>query len=190
MTTIFKRVYSKVKPTVGSLYNRFFYGFLLGMDATETVIAKRDRMSERRHLKMITHKGKNVYCEKGFKVFSGHHNIFLGSNITLVNTLINAGNTIGRVTIDDNVFFGHGVSILARGHDYHFFNEKRHSVITEKPIHIKEGAWIASNAIILAGVTIGKHSVVAAGSVVTKDVPDYTIVGGNPAQIIKTIDHE
>jgi acetyltransferase-like isoleucine patch superfamily enzyme len=56
-----------------------------------------------------------------------------------------------------------------------------------KSIHIKKGAWIGAGAIILQGVTIGEFSVVAAGAVVTKDVPSYTIVAGVPAKIIKNI---
>ena len=161
--------------------------WLYGMDSTEIVIKKRDNLTEKQHLKLVTHKGSKVYSEKGFKIFSGHHNIFLGSNIYLVDALINAGNDSGKVTIDDYVFFGHGVCLLARGHDYNFFNEERHSKIIEKPIHLKEGSWIGSRSIILGGVTVGKHSVVAAGSVVVKDVPDYAVVGGNPANVIKFI---
>jgi acetyltransferase-like isoleucine patch superfamily enzyme len=58
-------------------------------------------------------------------------------------------------------------------------------VVDKKKIAVKDNAWIGFNSIILKGVTIGKGAVVAAGSVVTKDVPDYAIVGGNPAIIIK-----
>ena len=54
-------------------------------------------------------------------------------------------------------------------------------------IHIKKNAWIGANATILQGVTIGENAVVAAGTVVSKDVPDNTIVGGIPAKIIRTI---
>jgi len=133
----------------------------------------------------IVHKGSNVKYEKNFTIFSGHKNIFLGKDIHLVDALINAGDGKGKVTIEDYVFFGHGVKILARGHNYNVFDMQRQRDITEKPIHIKQGAWIASGAIILGGVTIGKHAVVAAGSVVTKDVPDYAVVGGNPAKFIK-----
>jgi len=57
----------------------------------------------------------------------------------------------------------------------------------KKSVHIKTGAWIGYGAIILQGVTIGRNSVVAAGAVVTKDVPDYTVVGGIPAKTIKII---
>ena len=134
---------------------------------------------------LIVNKGENIYFEKDFRVFTGHQNIYLGSNIYLVDTLINAGDDSGRVTIEDYVFFGHGVRLLARGHDYNFLDEQRQQVITEKPIHIKKGAWVSSGAIVLGGVTIGEHSVVAAGTIVTKDVPPFAIVAGNPAKIIR-----
>ncbi|RXK12280.1 galactoside O-acetyltransferase [Halarcobacter mediterraneus] len=133
----------------------------------------------------IIHKGSNIHYEEKFRVFTGHHNIFLGSNIYLVDTLINAGDSIGKVTIEDYVFFGHGVKILARAHNYKVYNEQRQQDITEKPIHIKKGAWIASGAIILGGVTIGTNAVVGAGSVVTKDIPNNAVVTGNPAKIVK-----
>ena len=138
----------------------------------------------------IVHRGENIHFEKYFSIFNGHENIFLGSNIFLVDTLINAGDEEGSVRIDDYVFFGHGVKILARGHDYHVSNKDRQEKIIEKPIHIKEGAWVSSGAIILGGVIIGKNAVVGAGSVVTKDVPDKGIVVGNPAKLIKYIDRE
>lgn len=134
---------------------------------------------------LIVNKGQNIHFEKDFRVFTGHQNIYLGSNIYLVDTLINAGDDSGRVTIEDYVFFGHGVRLLARGHDYNFLDEQRQQVITEKPIHIKKGAWVSSGAIVLGGVTIGEHSVVAAGTIVTKDVPPFAIVAGNPAKIIR-----
>lgn len=140
---------------------------------------------QNKDLQLIVHKGIDIFYEDGFKVFSGHENIFLGSNIYLVDTLINAGDIEGKVTIEDNVFFGHGVKLLARGHDYRVFDVARQRQITQKPIHIKQGAWVSSGAIVLGGVTIGKHAVVAAGSVVTKDVPDYAIFAGNPAKLIK-----
>jgi acetyltransferase-like isoleucine patch superfamily enzyme len=55
------------------------------------------------------------------------------------------------------------------------------------PIRIKRNAWIGANATVTQGVTIGENAVVAAGAVVTKDVPDNTVVGGIPAKVIKTV---
>lgn len=91
---------------------------------------------------------------------------------------------LGGITIDDNVLIAPKVSLLSEAHP--ISPENRHSLIP-KPIHIKRNAWIGASATILQGVTIGENSVVAAGSVVSKDVPDNTLVGGIPAKIIKTI---
>jgi acetyltransferase-like isoleucine patch superfamily enzyme len=91
---------------------------------------------------------------------------------------------LGGITIEDNVLIAPKVSLLTEGHPTAI--EDRHSLIP-KPIHIKKNAWIGANATILQGVTIGENAIVAAGSVVSKDVPDNTIVGGTPAKIIKEI---
>ncbi|QEM10527.1 acyltransferase [Mucilaginibacter rubeus] len=68
-----------------------------------------------------------------------------------------------------------------------FIENKNWSVVNTKPIKISSNAWIGMNCIILKGVTIGEGAIVGAGSVVTKDVPPWTIVGGNPAKVIKEI---
>lgn len=91
---------------------------------------------------------------------------------------------LGGITIEENVLIAPKVSLLTEGHPTSI--EDRHSLIP-KPILIKKNAWIGANATILQGVTIGENSVVAAGAVVSKDVPDNTIVGGIPAKILKTI---
>lgn len=91
---------------------------------------------------------------------------------------------LGGITIEDNVQIAPKVSLLSEGHPTS--PADRHSLIP-KPIHIKKNAWIGAGATILQGVTIGENAVVAAGSVVSKDVPDNTIVGGIPAKFIKAI---
>lgn len=90
----------------------------------------------------------------------------------------------GGITIEDRVFIAPKVSLLTEGHP--ISPENRHS-LTVAPIHIKKNAWIGANATIMQGVTIGENAIVAAGAVVTKDVPDHTAVGGVPAKIIKTL---
>lgn len=103
------------------------------------------------------------------------------------NVFINFGCTfldMGGITIDDNVMLAPNVNLLTEGHP--LSPEARQSLIPA-PIHIKKNAWIGANATILQGVTIGENSVVAAGAVVSKDVPDNTLVGGIPAKVIKTI---
>lgn len=136
----------------------------------------------------VVNKGDNLHFDEGFAIFNGARNIFIGSNVFLVDTLINAGDNEGEVHIEDFVFFGHGVKILARSHDYREIDKARQLAITEAKIVIKKGAWVASGVIILKGVTVGENSVVAAGSVVTRDVPRNSIAAGNPARVIKRIE--
>lgn len=91
---------------------------------------------------------------------------------------------LGGITIEDGVLIAPKVSLLTEGHS--ISPSERHGLVP-KSIHIKKNAWIGANATILQGVTIGENSVVAAGSVVSKDVPDNVVVGGTPAKIIKNI---
>jgi acetyltransferase-like isoleucine patch superfamily enzyme len=91
---------------------------------------------------------------------------------------------LGGITIEDDVLIAPRVSLLSEGHP--ISPEKRHALVPN-PIHIKKNAWIGAGATILPGVSIGVNSIVAAGAVVSKDVPDNTIVGGIPAKVIKQI---
>ena len=112
------------------------------------------------------------YCDNGCRVK-------LGKNIT-----INKGATFlsaGIIEIEDDVLIGPDVKIATVNHDL----VDRHHKFYFKKVVIKKNAWICMGAIICPGVTIGENSVVAAGAVVTKDVPDNVVVGGNPAKVIK-----
>ena len=93
------------------------------------------------------------------------------------------------VEIGNNVMFGPGVQLHVNNHvfDSRFLPISEQGYVEKGPIVIKDGAWIGANAIVLSGVTIGKNSVIAAGAIVSRDVPDYTIVGGVPAKFIKMI---
>jgi maltose O-acetyltransferase len=85
------------------------------------------------------------------------------------------------IEIGDNVAIGPEVTFFAAGHDY------RHIDLpdTADSIKICDNVWIGGRSVILQGVTVGEGAVIAAGSVVTKNVEPYTIVGGNPAKYIK-----
>lgn len=87
-----------------------------------------------------------------------------------------------RISIGDEVAIGENVTI--RDSDNHYLYRKGY--IQSKPIIIDDHVWIGMDSIVLKGVHIGKGSIVAAGSVVTKDVPEKCVVAGNPAKIIRT----
>lgn len=97
--------------------------------------------------------------------------------------------TIHKVTIEKDAFSGHDVMILTGGHNPNLFGEERKRIGGGGPITIREGAWIGSRAIIIGPVEIGKHAVIGAGAVVVKDVPEYALMVGNPAQIKKFYKH-
>lgn len=93
----------------------------------------------------------------------------------------------GKLKIGSNTIFGPGVSIHTENHNFESIDEPiRLQGATRKGVTIGEDCWIGSKAVILDGVTIGNHVIVAAGAVVNKDVPDYAIVGGVPAKVIKS----
>ena len=93
----------------------------------------------------------------------------------------------GFISIGNNVMISPRVSIYAENHVFDSTEDTIKSQgIKRKTVVIEDDCWIAANSIILAGVTIGKGSVVAAGSVVSKDVPPYSVVAGVPARIIKS----
>ena len=95
---------------------------------------------------------------------------------------------IGPVCIGHHVNLAQGITVTALNHNFGDTAKRiDEQGISTKPIVIGDDVWIGANAVILPGVTIGKHCVVAAGAVVNKDVPDSCVVGGVPAKIIKEI---
>lgn len=131
--------------------------------------------------------GKNVIISRGFKIFHGAKNIQIGNFVCLVDCLINSGDKNGKIIIGDYVFMGHRVMLLARSHDIKKTNMERMTTIIEKPIIIESGVWVGSGSVVLGGVRIGKNSVIGAGSVVTKNVPQNSIYAGIPAKFVKKI---
>ena len=106
------------------------------------------------------------------------HKVFINQCCTLYD--------MGGVDIGDRVMIGPNVSIITTGHP--LLPSERRAYIEAKPIVIEENVWIAAGATILGGVTVGENSVVAAGAVVTKDVPPNSFVAGVPAKIIRSLE--
>jgi len=125
--------------------------------------------------------------DDSFRLFPPFHTEF-GKNIHIgKNVFINSDCTFqdhGGIYIGDNVLIGHNVVLATLNHVQDPKN-RRDSV--PKPIHIEKGVWIGSSCTIVQGVTIGENSIVAAGAVVTKDVPPNSVVGGVPAKFIRKI---
>lgn len=93
---------------------------------------------------------------------------------------------IGPVSIGSHVNLAQGITVTALNHNFSDTTMRiDEQGVATKPVVIGDDVWIGANAVILPGVTIGRHCVVAAGAVVTKDVPDHCVVGGVPATIIK-----
>ncbi|UBM60736.1 acyltransferase [Marinilongibacter aquaticus] len=107
-------------------------------------------------------------------------------------SLIGLGNVIiGPVTIGSNTILAQHIVISGLNHLYE--NPEipiRDQGVSTSPVEIGDNCWIGANCVITAGVKIGKHVIVGAGSVVTKDIPPYSVAVGNPARIIKTFDFE
>lgn len=129
--------------------------------------------------------GKKV--DDTFRLFPPFYTDF-GKNISIgKDVFINSGchfQDQGGITIGDGSLIGHNVVLATINHDL-LPSQKRKNHYA--PITIGSNVWIGSNAVILPGVTIGEWAVVAAGAVVTKDVPPYTVVGGTSAKIIKRV---
>ena len=109
--------------------------------------------------------------------------VTIGRNAVVMNGCLMM--SAGGIDIDDDVQIAANVQLISNNHDPYERN-----VITCKRVHICKGAWIGAGSTILPGVTVGKHAIVGAASVVTKDVPDYAVAVGNPARVIRYLDRE
>ena len=93
---------------------------------------------------------------------------------------------IGPVTIGNNVMLAQNIVLSGLNHGFEDITIAPHDQpIIKNLIIVEDEVWIGANSVVVAGVTIGKHSVVAAGSIVTKDIPPYSVAAGNPARLIK-----
>jgi acetyltransferase-like isoleucine patch superfamily enzyme len=157
------------------------------------------------HYRLYFKKAGRKLCERKFKHFGidaefrpgayafGCSKISIGNNVVIRPTTMlfaDIRENGAEIIIEDDVLIGSGVHIYVSNHKY---DNTKLPIIAQghyksQPILIKQGSWIGANAIILPGVTIGNNTVIGAGSVVTKNIPDFSIAVGNPAHVIKKIE--
>lgn len=116
------------------------------------------------------------YTTGGRDIWVGR-NVFINQNCTFYD--------LGGLTIGDEVMIGPNVSLITSGHP--LGPAERREYVIAKPIVLERNVWIAAGATVIGGVTVGENSVIAAGSVVTRDIPPNVFAGGNPARVIRPI---
>lgn len=126
--------------------------------------------------------GFNSTIEDFCTINNGVGDVIIGNN-----TRIGMSNVIiGPVNVGNDIMFAQNIVVSGLNHTYQDINIPiADQAVQTAQITIEDEVWIGANAVITAGITVGKHSVVAGGSVVTKNVPPYSIVGGNPAKLLK-----
>ena len=118
----------------------------------------------------------NVSVGKNTSIGTG---CYFNFNMTLVDD--------GPINIGDNVLFGPNVTVITTGHPVHPELRDKGAAMYCAPVNIHNNAWLCSNVVVLPGVTIGENSVIAAGSVVTKDIPANVVAMGNPCRVVSEI---
>lgn len=154
-----------------------------------------DDAGEKEHLmrELFGHVGKGVHLEIDFHCELGRH-IFIGDNVVINMNCTFIDNH--RIDIGNNVLIAPNVQIYTGTHSTRLTER----LVTEdipgeclcrtvaRPVKIEDGVWIGGGAILLPGVTIGRNSVIGAGSVVTRSIPENVVAVGNPCRVIKTIE--
>lgn len=182
------RLYNAASKEVDDLHRKG----LINCEKFNRISIKRPN-SKRRMLEKLIPSSKDsgitifspFYCEYGKNIIVGK-NCFINYNCTFLD--------VSLIRLEDNVFIGADVCLATPNHPLvakerilSKYPDGEYVLEYSKPITIKENVWICSKALICGGVTIGENSVVAAGSVVTKDVPPNCLVGGVPAKVIREI---
>lgn len=132
--------------------------------------------------KLLKQCGRSIRVNPGVRFGSGAR-VAVGNNCNLSQRM----RVIGDLILGDDVMLGPEIVFISYNHEFSDLEVpmRAQGVTDSKPVVVGNDVWIGMRALIMPGVHIGNHAIVAAGSVVTKDVPEWGIVGGNPAKLIK-----
>ena len=155
---------------------------------------------------LYQHRGKHSVIHRSARMDTPPYRLFSLGNYSVIESFACINNAVGDVIIGDHTRIGlhntiigpvdignhvnlvQGITVTALNHNFSDTNKRiDEQGVSTNPVTIEDDVWVGANAVILPGVTIGKHCVVAAGAVVTKDVPPHSLVAGVPAKVIKQI---
>ena len=155
---------------------------------------------------LYQHRGKHSVIHRSARMDTPPYRVFSLGDYSVIESFACINNAVGDVIIGDHTRVGlhntiigpvdigshvnlaQGITVTALNHNFSDANKRiDEQGVSTSPVTIEDDVWIGANAVILPGVTIGEHSVVAAGAVVTKDVPPHSLVAGVPAKVIKNI---
>lgn len=175
---LFPKKDPRPRAWVNLLVNPFFHDRGSGVRIRRTV-----RMDVVPFNKLVI--GENTIIEDFTVINNGVGDVQIGSD-----SLIGLGNAIiGPVMIGNKVILAQNVVVSGLNHAYRDANKAiKDQPIETATIKIGNGSWLGAGVVVTAGVAIGEHCVVAAGSIVTKNIPDYSVVVGNPGRVVKTYD--
>ena len=155
---------------------------------------------------LYQHRGKHSVIHRSARMDTPPYRVFSLGDYSVIESFACINNAVGDVIIGDHTRIGlhntiigpvdignhvnlaQGITVTALNHNFSDTNKRiDEQGVSTSPVTIEDDVWIGANAVILPGVTIGEHCVVAAGAVVTKDVPPHSLVAGIPAKVIKNI---
>ena len=155
---------------------------------------------------LYQHRGKHSVIHRSARMDTPPYRLFSLGEYSVIESFVCINNAVGDVIIGDhtriglhntiigpveignNVNLAQGITVTALNHNFSDANKRiDEQGVSTNPVTIEDDVWVGANAVILPGVTIGEHCVVAAGAIVTKDVPPHSLVAGVPAKVIKKI---
>ena len=155
---------------------------------------------------LYQHRGKHSVIHRSARMDTPPYRIFSLGDYSVIESFACINNAVGDVIIGDHTRIGlhntiigpvdigshvnlaQGITVTALNHNFSDTNKRiDEQGVSTNPVTIEDDVWVGANAVILPGVTIGEHCVVAAGAIVTKDVPPHSLVAGVPAKVIKKI---